>query len=56
MRRYLKELFCGQSPEDVAMYALVGCLVVLAVLALPLWAPFYVPGRVLVYLYDKEYE
>lgn len=56
MKRYLKALFCGQSPEDVSMCALIGCLVVLAVLTLPLWAPVYVIGRTAVYLCAKEYK
>lgn len=56
MRRYLKALFCGQDPEDVFMFSITGCLVVLAVLTFPLWVLPYVIGRTFAYLYAKEYK
>lgn len=56
MRRHLKALFRGQSLEDVAMFAMTGALITLAVVMSPVWVPFYVVGRVVVYLYDKKYE
>ena len=56
MRKYLKALFRGQSPDDMCMFVFTGGLVTVAVLLSPLWVPFYIVGRTAVYLYAKEYE
>ena len=56
MRKYLKALFHGRSPDDMCMFVFTGGLVTVAVLLSPLWVPFYVVGRTAVDLYAKEDE
>lgn len=56
MRKYLKTLFHWNGADDLAMFTLTGCFVVLAVLLSPLWTPLYIIGRTAVYLVEKEYK